>query len=79
MGEATEGEDACNLLNDEVNGREPVDNGVLLLANEEFDKETGGYQSEYEEGEMVKSEDELAPKQTSSKKRKASTKLKTSK
>ncbi|XP_076883094.1 coilin-like [Bidens hawaiensis] len=79
LGEATEGEDACNLLNDEVNGREPVDNGVLLLANEEFDKETGGYQSEYEEGEMVKSEDEPAPKQASSKKRKASTKLKTSK
>ncbi|XP_076892516.1 coilin-like [Bidens hawaiensis] len=79
LGEATEGVDACNLPNDEANGREPVDNGVLLLANEEFDKETGGYQSEYEEGEVVKSEDEPAPKQTSSKKRKASTKLKTSK
>ncbi|PWA68958.1 Coilin [Artemisia annua] len=60
----------------EVNRREAVDNGVLLLANGEFDKENGGYQSESEE-EI--SEEEPSPKETASKKRKASTKLGSSK
>ncbi|MFS7994811.1 putative coilin [Helianthus anomalus] len=75
LAEAVEGADACNLLNDDVSKKE-VDNGMLLLANEEFDKETGGYRSEYE---VEKSEDEPSPKETSSKKRKASTKLRSSK
>ncbi|KAJ0493513.1 putative coilin [Helianthus annuus] len=76
LAEAVEGADACKLLNDDVRKKEPVDNGMLLLANEEFDKETGGYRSEYE---VEKSEDEPSPKETSSKKRKASTKLRRSK
>ncbi|KAI7742000.1 hypothetical protein M8C21_024067 [Ambrosia artemisiifolia] len=72
--EAIEGAD-----NDEVNRREPLGNGMLLLANEEFDKETGGYQSEYDDAEVEKSDDEPSPKETSSKKRKASTKLRSAK
>lgn len=78
--EAIESADACNLLDEaEINRNEPVDNGMLLLANEEFDKETGGYQSESEEAEEEKLEDEPSPIETLSKKRKASTKLWTSK
>ncbi|KAI3816772.1 hypothetical protein L1987_16476 [Smallanthus sonchifolius] len=77
--EAIEGVDACNLLDGEVNRREPVDNGVLLLANEEFDNGTGGYQSESEDAEVEKSEDKRSPKETASKKRKPSTKLRSSK
>ncbi|KAI3516138.1 hypothetical protein L1887_15048 [Cichorium endivia] len=75
--EAIEGADAGNLVDYlEVNRKEPVNNGMLLLANEEFDKETGGYQSESEE-EML--EDESSPVETLSKKRKSSIKLRTSK
>nr|GEU60771.1 hypothetical protein [Tanacetum cinerariifolium] len=64
------------VIEREVNRREAVDNGVLLLANGEFDKETRGYQSESEE-EI--SEEDPSPKETASKKRKASTKLRSSK
>lgn len=71
--EAIQGADAGNLLDyPEVNRKEPVNNGMLLLANEEFDKETGGYQSEYEDAEDEKLEDEPSPIQTTSKKIKAS-------
>lgn len=71
--EAIQGEDAGNLLDyPEVNRKEPVNNGMLLLANEEFDKETGGYQSESEDAEDEKLEDEPSPIQTTSKKIKAS-------
>ncbi|KAI3733461.1 hypothetical protein L6452_12904 [Arctium lappa] len=78
--EAIEAADACNLLDEaEINRNEPVDNGMLLLANEEFDKETGGYQSESEEAEEENLEDEPSPIESHSKKRKASTKLRSSK
>ncbi|KAL8241646.1 hypothetical protein R6Q59_011948 [Mikania micrantha] len=77
--EAIEGANAYNLLNEEVNRTEPVDNGMLLLANEEFDEETGGSQSEYEDVEVEKLEDQPLPKETTSKKRKASTKPQSSK
>lgn len=71
--EAIQGADAGNLLDyPEVNRKEPVNNGMLLLANEEFDKETGGYQSESEDAEDEKLEDEPSPIQTTSKKIKAS-------
>ncbi|KAJ9554499.1 hypothetical protein OSB04_018544, partial [Centaurea solstitialis] len=78
--EAIEAADACNLLDEaKINRNGPLDNGILLLANEEFDKETGGYQSESEEDEEEKLEDEPSPSETLSKKRKASTKLRSSK
>ncbi|XP_024991465.1 coilin-like isoform X2 [Cynara cardunculus var. scolymus] len=77
--EAIEAADACNLLDEaEINRNEPINNGMLLLANEEFDKETGGYQSE-SDAEEEKLEDEPSPLETLSKKRKASTKLRSSK
>lgn len=75
LAETIEGVDGCNLIKEEVIRREPVDNGVLLLANEEFDKETGGYKSESEDAEEEKSEDKHSAKETMSKKRKASSKL----
>lgn len=58
--------------------------GMKLLANEEFAREVGGYESESEEDEPEKLEDELhldnaAEKKLVSKKRKASRKLKRSK
>lgn len=57
--------------------------GMKLLANEEFAREVGGYESEREEDEPKKLEDELhldnaAEKKIVSKKRKASRKLKRS-
>ncbi|CAI9300042.1 unnamed protein product [Lactuca saligna] len=73
LAEAIKGANAGNLLDyPEVNRKEPVNNGMLLLANEEFDKETGGYQSESEDAEDEKLEDDPSPIQTPSKKRKAS-------
>lgn len=63
----------------EVDRREDADTGMLLLANEEFDKVTGGYKSESEEAEEENSEEEPSPKETASKKTKASTKLQYSK
>lgn len=77
LGKAAEVEDGGNLLDEqEVNRTEPVDNGMLLLADEEFDKETGGYESESEDEKL----DEVpSPKEKASKKRKASTKLQSSK
>nr|XP_043639047.1 coilin [Erigeron canadensis] len=77
LGEVIEGAVTCNLL--ELNGMEPVENGVLLLANEEFDKETGGYQSDSEDAEEEKLEVEPSPKDKASKKRKVSPKLHSSK
>ncbi|GJW52474.1 hypothetical protein Tco_0093825 [Tanacetum coccineum] len=59
----------------EVNRWEAVQNGMLSFANEEFDKESGGYQIESEEAEMKKSEGEPSPKETASKKRETSTEL----
>lgn len=69
---------------EEVVEKQPVQAGVKLLADEEFEKETGGYQSDAEEGEPDKLEDNLPvddspEKKTVSKKRKASKKLKRSK
>ncbi|KAK9060227.1 hypothetical protein SSX86_020931 [Deinandra increscens subsp. villosa] len=48
-------------------------------ANEEFDKENGGYQSESKGAEVENSEEEPSPKETTSKKRKASPKPQSSK
>ncbi|KAK9063474.1 hypothetical protein SSX86_017344 [Deinandra increscens subsp. villosa] len=59
--------------------KDGADNVMLLLENEEFDKETGGYQSETEDAVVVKVEEESSPKVTTSKKRKASTKCQSSK
>lgn len=79
--EAADGENACNLLEEgEVNRIDPpADNGLLLLANEEFDKETGGYESELKDVKEEMLEDEPSPKEKVSKKRKASTKIQSSK
>ncbi|KAH0921328.1 hypothetical protein HID58_021346 [Brassica napus] len=49
--------------------------GAMLLANEEFQKETGGYESESEEDEL----EEIVPEKKTSKKRKASSKSTSSK
>ena len=44
--------DGANLIEEEKIGeKQPVAPCVPLLANEEFEKETGGYQSEAEENE----------------------------
>ena len=65
---------------EEVAEEEPVNGGMKLLANEEFEKESGRYRSDSEEGEPEKLEDiEETPKKTVSKKRKASKKLTRSK
>ncbi|PON64280.1 Coilin [Parasponia andersonii] len=61
----------------------PVHEGMKLLANEEFENESGGYQSEAEEGELEKlvdksHVDDIPEKNRVSKKRKASKKLKRS-
>lgn len=64
--------DGVNFLEgEEVLERQPVVPGVKLLSNEEFDKETGGHDSEQLEDAPVRS--------TFSKKRKASEKLPSSK
>ncbi|CAN6878372.1 unnamed protein product [Brassica oleracea] len=49
--------------------------GVMLLANEEFQKEAGGYESESEEDEL----EEIVPEKKTSKKRKASSRSTSSK
>ncbi|XP_030545044.1 coilin isoform X1 [Rhodamnia argentea] len=77
--------DAENTLEEiEFVEKHPVQTGLKLLMNEEFEKETGGYESESEEDECGQSHGCLNEKDTSnsnavSKKRKASKKLKGSK
>lgn len=74
--DAVEAADAGNLLDKvEVDGLDPEDNGLLLLANDMFDKGTGEYQSESEEVDEEQSQDEASPEEAVSKKRKASMKL----
>ncbi|KAK9052717.1 hypothetical protein SSX86_029347 [Deinandra increscens subsp. villosa] len=63
--------DAGNLLDDV----EPGDDGLLLLANDNFDKGTKEYTGESEEFDEEQSKDEELPEETISKKRKASTNL----
>ncbi|ESQ35518.1 hypothetical protein EUTSA_v10007108mg [Eutrema salsugineum] len=53
--------------------------GEMLLANEEFQKETGGYESESEEEELEEKVEEIVPEKKTSKKRKASSKSLSSK
>lgn len=71
---------------EEIVERRPLNTGIKLLANEEFEKETGGYESESEEDEPHQLEDPLtvedAPETGSSrrsKKRKLSNKPQSSK
>ncbi|CAL8994125.1 unnamed protein product [Prunus brigantina] len=71
---------------EEIVERRPLNTGIKLLANEEFEKETGGYESESEEDEPYQLEDPLtvedAPETGSSrrsKKRKLSNKPQSSK
>ncbi|CAB4264262.1 unnamed protein product [Prunus armeniaca] len=71
---------------EEIVERRPLNTGIKLLANEEFEKETGGYESESEEDEPYHLEDPLtvedAPETSSSrrsKKRKLSKKPQSSK
>ncbi|KAI3728355.1 hypothetical protein L6452_16989 [Arctium lappa] len=78
-GDAVEAADAGNLVDKaEVDGLDPEDNGLLLLANDTFDKETGEYQSESEEVDEEQSQDEASPEEAVPKKRKASMKLQNS-
>lgn len=81
LSEIVEVSDGINLTEeDEIEEKQPVLTNVPLLANEEFEKETGGYQSEPEEDEDNQSEDELHVEISPvSKKRKASKKLQSSK
>ncbi|KAF7124125.1 hypothetical protein RHSIM_Rhsim12G0039400 [Rhododendron simsii] len=81
LSEIVEVSDGINLTEeDEIEEKQPVLTNVPLLANEEFEKETGGYQSEPEEEEDNQSEDELHVEISPvSKKRKASKKLQSSK
>lgn len=71
------GEDSeDNVENEiEVEERPQMCPGQILLANEEFRKETGGYESESEEDEL----EEIVPEKKTSKKRKASSKSLSSK
>lgn len=60
--------------------KQPVQTGLKLLANEEFEKEAGGYESESEEDEHGQShgslnEEDMSNNNVVSKKRKASKKL----
>ncbi|KAA8533224.1 hypothetical protein F0562_033243 [Nyssa sinensis] len=78
------GDEAKPIEAEEIVEKQPVLAGVLLLANEEFEEETGGYQSEPEEDEDNQSEDTLHVENSlggnaTSKKRKSSQKLQSSK
>lgn len=74
-------EEARLFVEDAIVEKQPLPSAVRLLANEEFDKETGGYQSEIDEDEDEAEE----PVQNAqggdvvSKKRKASSKIDSSK
>lgn len=78
------GDGANSVEEIDIEENQPIHTGLPLLANEEFEKETGGYQSEAEEDEEEHPE-EIMPVENSSdakaasKKRKASKKLKSSK
>ncbi|XP_050120364.1 coilin-like isoform X1 [Malus sylvestris] len=80
-------DDGTNAIEvEEIVERQPINGGMKLLANEEFEKETGGYDSDSEEGEPDQVEDilpvENAPDTGSnrrSKKRKLSDKPQSSK
>ncbi|KAG7591483.1 Coilin N-terminal domain [Arabidopsis thaliana x Arabidopsis arenosa] len=63
----------------EVEERPQIRPGEMLLANEEFQKETGGYESESEEDEVEEEAEEFVPEKKTSKKRKASSKSLSSK
>lgn len=70
------GDSEDNVENEiEVEERPQILPGQILLANEEFQKETGGYKSESEEDEL----EEIVPEKKTSKKRKASSKSLSSK
>lgn len=59
-----------------VAAEQPVNEGMKLLANEEFEKESGGYRSDSEQAEPEKLEViDGTPKKTHNKKRKAAKKL----
>uniref|UniRef100_A0A5B6YIN3 Putative coilin isoform X3 n=1 Tax=Davidia involucrata TaxID=16924 RepID=A0A5B6YIN3_DAVIN len=78
------GDEAKPIEEEEIVEKQPVLTGVPLLTNGEFEKETGGYQSEPEEDEDYQSEDTLHVENLSggnatSKKRKASQKIQSSK
>lgn len=83
--EITGGSDGTNSLEEiEIVENQPLLPGVNLLANGEFDKETGGYESESEEDKPEPLEDVLNVEDTQkdkkvSKKRKASNKIQSSK
>lgn len=82
--EITESDGLNSLEEIEIVENQPFLPGVNLLANEEFDKETGGYESESEEDELESLEDVLYVEDTQkdnkvSKKRKASNKIQSSK
>lgn len=71
---------------EEIVERRPLNTGIKLLANEEFEKETGGYESESEEDEPYQLEDPLPVEDATetgtsrrSKKRKLSNKPQSSK
>ncbi|CAA7039228.1 unnamed protein product [Microthlaspi erraticum] len=70
------GEDSEDSVDNgiEVEDRPRILPGQILLANEEFQKETGGYESESEEDEVEEKVEEIVPEKKTSKKRKASSK-----
>lgn len=64
--------------------KQPVNTGVLLLANEEFEKEKGGYESddpeeEFEEDDQGDLLEDIENAETQNRKRKAPEKLQGSK
>ncbi|KAM7528004.1 hypothetical protein LguiB_031414 [Lonicera macranthoides] len=78
------GDGANSVEEIDIDENQPIHTGLPLIANEEFEKETGGCQSEAEEDEEEHPEEILPVENSSdakaaSKKRKASKKLKSSK
>ncbi|VVA91170.1 unnamed protein product [Arabis nemorensis] len=77
MGEDSEENNVCAAI--EAEERPRILPGEMLLANVEFQKETGGYESESEEDEVEEKAEEVVPEKKTSKKRKASSKSPSSK
>lgn len=77
VGEDSEENNVCAAI--EAEERPRILPGEMLLANEKFQKETGGYESESEEDEVDEKAEEVVPEKKTSKKRKASSKSPSSK
>lgn len=54
-----DGDNEINVVEElHILDKQPINNGALLLANEEFEQETGGYQSDEPEDELEEEDEE---------------------